>query len=250
MDQVAIANIALSHLQQKPINYLEGETWETARTDDIAHRAVIEHYHPVRREALSAHPWGFATVKEPLARSSYNPPEIRWVLSYVYPRECLRFIGMTDISATGGGYGTYPRDGTITLEGLARPGAGALVSPTGAGLNNIAADAFGEWMRWEVRSYREGDVLHKVVLSNLPGAVGEFVVDVDDPSIWSPRFATALSYLLAARIAPAVAKYNEGTQAYAIWMKILDEAKVADANESNPRMEQPASWIRARRGLR
>ena len=258
MDEVHVANIALSYMNQQPITLKAGETWETFRPTNPEHTAARTHFDSARRQALSERAWRFATIKDTLQPSTYRPVEARWNLSYVWPADCLRFVRIVDLYA---GVGERPRiypdsrsRETVTLEeveqdgGLARPQAEALISPTGLGLNEIAAEALGWLRRWETRVYRDGDTLRRVILTNLPGGVGEYVVDVPDVGLWSAQFQTAFEWLLASKIGYAVkGKAADAARAYAFFIKTVSSAAAQDANESNDKPREEASWITRRR---
>ena len=262
MDRVTLANLALGHVKQQSLKLQPGESWDEARPGNLAHQAVVNNFDIVRREALSAFGWGFATVRERLVESEYVSPEIKWLFSYVYPADCLKFLRLVDFAASAGGAGSgwqaFPDalddgSGTTTLytpirSNPPRVPADALVTPSGFGLNELAVDSLGRWLKYEQAVYRDTDgSLKRVILANMPSAVGVYVIDVEDIGLWSPRFQTAFTFLLAARIAPAVNAHAEGARAFALWMKVLDAAKALDANESNPDTQRQADHIRARR---
>ena len=263
MDEVAIANAALSFLNQKPIALRPGETWATFRADNAPHSTVRLHFDQARREALSKRAWRFATVKEALQRSDYQPPEARWNLAYVWPANCLRFIPIVDLFAGVGDRRYIFPDArsreVITFESveadnpLARPPAGALISPTGAGgFTAITAEAFGEFRKWDVRTAVIGGTPRKVILTNLPDGVGEYVVDVPEVVQWSPLFVTAFTWLLASKIGYTVSgKTAEAARAFSFYRAAVKDAEAQDANESNDEPRQTATWIeRRRRGVR
>ena len=131
---------------------------------------------------------------------------------------------------------------------LARPQAGALISPTGAGLNEITAEAFGEFRNWDSRAAMIDGQPERVILTNLPDGVGEYVIDIPEVSQWSPKFRVAFTWLLAAYIGYAVTgKASEAGRALAFYLKTIDKAAAQDANESNDNPRQTASWIERRR---
>lgn len=258
MDEVTIANTALSYVGQKPIELGPDETFQSASLADRAHASARLHFDGARRQVLSRRAWRFATVKEALESSTYVPVEARWNLSYRWPANCLRFIRIVDLFAsTADQPRSFPdarsRD-TITLEevnigGLARPQAGALISPTGQGLNEIAAEALdGRLRRWETRIIIMDDRPQRVILTNLPGGVGEYVIDVPEVDVWSAQFITAFEWLLASKIGYAVTgKAAEAGRALAFYEKTVREASAQDANESNDEARPEASWIQMRR---
>ena len=258
-DRVTIANTALAYMNQPPLTLSPGETWDTARVTSQTHRAVLTVFDGARREALSKRAWRFATIKQPLESSAYVPPEARWNIAYVWPSDCLRFIRIVDLYAGLGEQRYIYPDGrsgqTITFEQvqadnpLARPPAGALISPTGAGLNQITAEAFGEFRRWDTRAYVDGEGrVQRVILTNLPDGVGEYVIDVPDVALWSAQFQTAFEWLLASKIGYVVSgKTQEAGRAFAFYTRLVKDAEAQDANESNDEPPQSASWIERRR---
>lgn len=258
-DRVSVTNAALTYLGLPIITLQPGETWDTFTPRSLDHTTARVHFDPARRHVLSSHAWKFATIKRALEPSDYRPLEARWNVAYVYPADCLKFVRIVDVFASVGNIGKLFPDArsqeTITIEqvergGIARPGAGALIAPDGFSLNEVATETHGWLRRHEVRVREDTlteDNAEMVVLTNLPDGVGEFVVDMPHPHVWSPKFETAFTWLLASRIGYATkGKEADAARAYSFYQKELDGAEAHDAQESNDRRQDRADWMRAR----
>ena len=256
-DQVSVINAALTFLGQEPITLQRGETWETFRPASPTHATAVTHYDAARLTVLSKHAWKFATMKEALEPSDYVPIEAKWNVSYKYPANCLKFLRIVDVFASVGQVGKLFPDARsrdrITIEqveqgGIARPGAGALIAPDGFSLNEVATEVHGWLRRWETRSRITPDGrMEQVILTNLPDGVGEYVVDVPQLELWSQLSINALTWYLASRIGYATkGKERDAAKANALYKGALDEAEAHDAQESNDRRVERASWMQAR----
>lgn len=71
--------------------------------------------------------------------------------------------------------------------------------------------------------------------SDLESATAEFLADVDDPTVYPPKFTQAMAALLAARIAVALTESERKARgALDTYYMYLDEAKVAAAQMHPP----------------
>lgn len=78
--QVKIANVALGHIAQKPIQSLTEATIQAA--------AISRIYTPALEETLRVHNWPFAKVIRVLvAIADYD--SIKWTYAYAYPSNCV-----------------------------------------------------------------------------------------------------------------------------------------------------------------
>ena len=258
MDRIEVANRALAYLEQPPLTLAEGQGWDAIDPKNKPHSYVRIHYDGCRREVLSRRAWSFATVKQGLVPSDYVSPEARWNVVFQYPENCLKFIDLVDVLTGVGTNGLvyYPsglqQGESFTFEnlgsGLARPGTQALIQPDGSGLSEISTEAFDWIRRFEVSAYLDDTgQMRKVILSNFPESVGMYVVDVPDLSLWSVQALTALSFLLASRVGASLGKTPLANRTYALYRSEIQAAEAHDANESNNRPRQEATWTRARR---
>ena len=73
---------------------------------------------------------------------------------------------------------------------------------------------------------------HKVILTNQEDAIGKYIVDVQDPTLYDPLFIQALSWLLAANIAMPLTKSDKVQQAmFSGYQQAMMVAQAANANE-------------------
>lgn len=110
-----------------------------------------------------------------------------------------------------------------------------------------AAQVLARSGRWhDARRMTTSDSIY----SDVPGAVAEYTVDREDPTLYPPAFDDALAATLAANIAVAItddvkkAQFAEQKAA-----ELIDLAIVLDINENMP--PQPVNvpeWLRARGG--
>ena len=255
MDEIAVVNRALSALNKPPLTLNEGESWRNFRPSNKPGTAAVAEFDAARRDALAERPWNFATVKDRLIPSDYVPPEASWNIVYKFPTQALKFVNLVDIfSSISGSSGReiYPdglSSGSVTLQvQVERAPAEALFQPDGSGLSEFASESWLDWFgRWEVRLRTDTAEPERVILTNLPQAVGQYVVDVPQVYLWSPQFTTALAYLLANRMGPALGEAQLATRAFHLYTKAIDKAQVHDANESNARPRTVPSHLRARR---
>lgn len=84
--QIDICNLALSHISCEPIKTLQDGT-DSSR--------LLQLYYPrCRQQAIRDFPWGFATVTDTLALSTYTNPV--WDYCYGYPLKCLKVVRIFD----------------------------------------------------------------------------------------------------------------------------------------------------------
>lgn len=87
------------------------------------------------------------------------------------------------------------------------------------------------------------------IYSNVEDAEGEYTVYVDDTGRFSPDFTLALSYKLAALIAPAVTggdPFKLGERALKMWDYQISKAASKAFNEEQAEEDPQAEFIRAR----
>ena len=99
---------------------------------------------------------------------------------------------------------------------------------------------------YEVTLAPSGD--HKVILTHQADAIGKYIVDVQDPTLYDPLFVQALSWLLAANIAMPLTKSDKVQQAmFNGYEQVVMRAMEANANEQMIyRGEEIPSALRAR----
>lgn len=88
----------------------------------------------------------------------------------------------------------------------------------------------------------------KAVLADIPEAGAVYIARIDDPAQFSPHFADALSWRLAANMSLAAQasaeRFQSAMQAYAA---VLAQARHHDAKESLGTIDHDTQWTKARR---
>jgi len=87
--EIAICNLALSHLKQKAIVALDPPTSEPEQI-------CAAWYQMVRRATLRLHPWNFAMKRVEITPSGDFTPEFGFTHAYAKPADFIRLIGFYD----------------------------------------------------------------------------------------------------------------------------------------------------------
>ena len=85
------------------------------------------------------------------------------------------------------------------------------------------------------------------ILTDMAAAIGVYTWDVENVALFSPSFVTALSWLLASDLAPALSgseKIQESS--LTVYRNYIAAAQAADSSEGKADDELTASWERAR----
>lgn len=93
------------------------------------------------------------------------------------------------------------------------------------------------------------DSTGKLIYTDVEDAVMEYTFRETDPGRFPPLFVTALSFLLAFKMAPRLTKgdpFKLGNRAFAAFEKWLPMAQASAANEEIPDVEPDSDSIRAR----
>ncbi len=107
-DALGICNIALSKLGEPPLAAIDPNGPPAARLCYL-------HYHPVRREVLTAHRWSFATAATTL-RAGAGPNEpASHALPHSLPPDCLRVLEVSSPGWTLRGRSIYCPAASIRL---------------------------------------------------------------------------------------------------------------------------------------
>lgn len=86
MDRVTLCNMALGHVGS------EAEIEDFEDDDSEEARRCRAYFDQARRDALRAHPWGFANAVEYLADAGVTPVDPRWSFAYQYPSDCVKLL--------------------------------------------------------------------------------------------------------------------------------------------------------------
>lgn len=171
-----IANLALSHVGVA----VEVQNVDTESTAEA--RAVRAFYEQARDEVLRAFPWPFATVIAALQLVTDYTAEItttypEYGYAYRYPADCLRLLKIR--SGAGQWIGVGPLQWVTTTNTLA-------------------------YLGQRVRTKIISDAAGALILADQTTPYAEYVQRVTDVSRFAPDFVSALSFYLAALIAPRV----------------------------------------------
>lgn len=93
------------------------------------------------------------------------------------------------------------------------------------------------------------DAAGKIIFTDREEAQGEYTVRTEDPAIYPPDFVLALSFLIAAYIAPAISAgdpFKLGARAAQFYEYEIDKAKANAANEVQPEEDVQSEFVRGR----
>ncbi len=106
--EVAICNMALSHLKQKPIVQIDPPS---SQVEEIC----ALWYHQIRQETLRSHSWNFAQKRVQLSPDSSAEPLFGFSHAYLMPSDWIRFLGRYDGLGTRVGGDDYEIEGRYLL---------------------------------------------------------------------------------------------------------------------------------------
>jgi hypothetical protein len=188
-------------------------------------------YDQVRQALLRTAPWAFARRQQPLTQTGDAVPDntapFPWMYQYAYPADCLKFRYVL-------------------------PSAPAST----ASAPNVSDTSWTQWQQPNRAHRYMLDTIFdaesnpsRILVSNVPNAIGCYTYDCTVPDMFDPLFTRALVEALAAELVMPLSG-NVGLvrelQA-AVELKIT-QARAADGNESITRIDHTADWIAARNG--
>jgi hypothetical protein len=204
-----IANLALGRI---------GVSRTIASLDDRSAEAqAAKQWYAICRDAvLYDHPWPFASATATLALVQTDPSD-EWGYRYRLPADCFRARYLVIPLATD--------------LGLDPTGSINIIQQEGATAFEVTSDAQGGLL--------DTDLASPVTL--------KYTRTLPSPAFFSPSFALAVAWRLAAELAPSLARKPEIAQA--MWQgyqqAVAGVAASAD-NEASPRRQPDAGSIRAR----
>ena len=215
---VDICNKALALIN---VSRIDSFTEESAQA-----RICSTMYAPARDSLLREHPWGFARTCASLAVTDMTHPH--WL--YVYAIPSLYLYGISIFPAG---------DTTLFQEWIS--------------LNEVLPGAVKDYFPREPECRFEVSNIDnvRVVLTNVPSAMMEYIKQVTDVTMFDPTFAETLCYKLAADIAIPLTGDSRLAAFYAEkYIQALQHTKVLSANEGKhpllPRTRE-SSFTRSRR---
>lgn len=158
----------------------------TSLDENSAYVESTKATYPIVRDALlERHAWNFATTKVRPARLMEKP--IGWDAMYAVPDDCIRVLSVTseddydaDRMYRAGRYGTY-------AEGY----------------------AYGTWHaddEWAVEMFGR----YRTIQTNIRRPIVKYIRKVREPGYFSPAFADALAWNVAAAMAGPIVKGETG----------------------------------------
>ena len=191
---IDICNKALSLINVSNINDLSEGSAQA--------RVCRFHYEICRDSVLREHPWGFARSFVTLASTDIEHPH--W--SYVYSIPGLYLYGIN----------IFPADEKISTDGIFPDSA----------IDYYMRDAD---YRYELANMED----KRVILSNVPNAMMEYIKQITDVTLFDPHFVETLSYKMASDIAMPLTGDSKIAAFYTDkYLRSLQHAQVLSANES------------------
>ncbi len=191
-------------------------------------------YNATREQVLRAAHWGFARKTVTLTNLGQlldTPPgsPYPWLEQYLYPPDCIKFRYV-----------------------LAPPCP--VVSDTSPAPDvSVQNPLFIPWTmprrdwRYVVAVDDSTTPARRVLLSNVPQAIGVYTANIQDPDLWDPLFTNALVMALANKfVQPLSGNVGLKTSYAQLAEAALTSARVADGNEAVPSTDHVVDWIAAR----
>ena len=217
--EVDIANLALALLGDSATVSSMSPPQGSAQASHCAR------FFPIARNALlEMSTWGFSTVRVSLAAITYGFTE--WKYAYQVPSDMVNSIAILDPAATDDYSQPYTQGYT----------------PLGTANTN---QSLYTPQPYSIETDRVTGV--PIILTNQINATLRYTRVVTDPTLFSPTFVVALSYLLASFLAGPVIKGDAGMNVSNSMRKkavdALSESRPSDANQGVIRTTQSVPWM-------
>lgn len=229
--EVDIVNTALSYLGDS------ATVTAISPPDGSAQAALASRFYPMaRNELLEMHAWGFSTARASMALLANTPLSV-WKYAYALPLSVVNVLAVLDPSAGS--------DYSVDLTGW-----GGVVGPINTNGGPIPATV-------GVGAYTPQDFVVEtapdgsdIVLTNQPNAVLRFTQIITDTSKFSPLFSSALSWLLASKLAGSILKGDSGTKTalalYNNFLVVFGQASTSDASQRRATSQVQTAWMAGR----
>ncbi len=199
---VEICNLALSNIRAGSINNLNEGSLQA--------QLCKLHYPIARDQVLREIPWQFAHKLAPLAALTDADKIFNWEYAFQYPSDCLKLNRLV-----------------INYESRA--------DNNGAFTRYQYRDDYLESLHPNLNAQVPYRIYGKVIASNDPELRADYVARIEDPNQYDAQFISALSNLLASKIAIGIVGGNDGRQykadALQIYQLEIATAAAANANE-------------------
>jgi hypothetical protein len=180
-------------------------------------RACKAFYDDCRQQLLREIPWPFALRYETLALVSEDPnPD--WGFAYRFPANYLKCYQ------------------------LVSSGSSVSLPDIYASLSLGYVPSFQQRYPWQVGSDTQG----RLIYTDLEDAIVYGAFDVEDTALFDPQFSSALSWRIAAEIAPGICKDRSITErANQMAAALVSNAAASAFNEAVPKDSEEAGTIQA-----
>lgn len=215
--KVQICNLALGRIGVN--QYIE----DIDDPNDRA-RACKQFYDLCRQQALQDFPWNFARSVVALAELTTDPPP-GWAYVYRYPADCLQVRALCDEAGNG----------------------------MRSSLNAVVR-SWDEWTMmasarypWQVQA-DPNDLGSRLIATDLEDAYCWYTVDVTEPNQFSPLFASALAWRLAAELAGALradARLRDAAEQQYAYIQSKAAAGSLNEEQADRMPESPSILARA-----
>lgn len=206
-------------------------------------------YDTTRQELIQAAPWNFCTATITLSQLKAAPgtvenptvsglnwqqptqPPPGWLYEYAYPQDCLRMIKVVPngVAPWNGSVPLFPIVSSSPLPFWSMPGQRFQVTTDLDGNNNAFT----------------------CILANVDRAIGCYLRDITNESIWSPDFTNAMVQALGGKLAMALTGDRAvAGDAYKRANDAIMQARASDGQEGTTVMDSEPDWITRGHGIR
>ncbi len=189
-------------------------------------------YDNTKTDLLRAAPWGFARRQIALTLlAQYNDPTVPfpWLYKYAYPEDCIKFRYLLPPPLLGEDSVVAPQVG---------------VGPQGP-YNWRPSRQYRFLVNMDVNEDTGEET--KVLLSNVPQAIGVYTRNVQNPDLFDSLFNSALSSALSyALVIPLSGNVGMRQDMRKSAEDAILQARVADGNEAIPTSDHVVDWMAAR----
>lgn len=221
--KVAIWNLALQHIAQRPI--------QSDTDGSLMALACQRAWDPARREVLRECNWDFAAVIEQLSVVGAYTPPLGWAYGYQYPSRAIAVRKVFPPQEPAA------QNGLFFLQQQSRQ----FISP------NQLATPIRQTTGDKFRVIFDKTLAIKIILSNTQNAIIEYTYDVDDTQLFDASAVTLMGYRLAADIAtPLTGDSSIAVNLSKIYNARLSVSQQINSTEDNTRALGDISTVDSR----
>ena len=223
--EIDICNLALSHIGD------EASISSIDPPEASVQAALCHRFYPIARDSLlQMHGWNFGSKRVNLAQVTNLWPE--WKYAYAAPGDCMTIVSVLPPNANA--------DYSTQFIFTDAPGFG----------NNYAPVVTGGQYVPQQYCVEADDLGNSVIYTNQENAMLRYQSLVSDPTKFTPLFVMTLSWKLASLLAGPIVKGDIGAAEAKRCMQMmagyLSQARSADANMRNIKVEHIVPWSAGR----